>query len=517
MSNNSEFVFGKFRSFFWPIHRYELRKFLPMLAILFLVTFNYSILRNMKDALVVTASGAEVIPFIKVWAMLPGAIFMTVFFTRLSSKYSQERVFYIMISIFLACFALFVFFLYPAREYIHPQSLAHTLGKILPHGFQGLIATMCNWSYTIFYVMCELWGSVVMSVIFWGFANEVTRLHEARRFYSVLTIFSNIATILAGQVGNFFTLETGDDTWHRTMVILIFIVIGCGMLIMALFRWMNKSVLNDPSFDELHHTKRELKKKGKMSMRESFTYLSKSKYLIFIACIVVAYSLTINLVEVVWKDRLRELYPNPKDLNMYFNNLTSATGLVSTVMAIFMSRIIYKYGWTKTALITPVTMLITCIGFFTFVIFENSLGPIALTLTGMTPLMIASLFGSAQNCFSKAMKYSVFDATKEMTLIPLDHEVKLRGKAAIDGVGSRLGKSGGSLIHQGLLLTVGSLSATSPIVAVIIIGVIVAWIISVRGLGVQFADLTRDQDKILAEGEKEKEKRAAASAQVVNA
>ncbi len=508
MSEDS--IFGRFRSFFWPIHRHEMRKFLPMLAILFLVVFNYSILRNMKDALVVTTSGAEVIPFIKVWAMLPGAIFLTLLFTRLSSKYSQERVFYIMVSMFLSCFLLFTFVLYPLRDYIHPNFLAVILGDILPQGFQGLIATVCNWSYTLFYVMCELWGSMIMSVIFWGFANEVTHLHEARRFYSVFMIFSNIAAIAAGQTANYLTFGEGtvlglpiltQDAWHETMMLLILVVTVGGILMMFTFRWVNKNVLTDPCFDQLHLTKKNLKKKGKMSMKESFSYLSNSKYLLCIAFMVLSYNLTINLAEVVWKDRLRELYPEPSDLNKYLNNLTSAVGILSTLTAIFMSRIIAKYGWTKTALITPVMMLITCMGFFSFVIFEDYLGPVVLTITGLTPIVIAAFFGAAQNCFSKAMKYSVFDATKEMTFIPLEHEVKLRGKAAIDGVGSRCGKSGGSLIHQGLILFIGSLTASAPIVAVIIIGVIVGWIYSLRSLGAQFAEMTMSEDKSLAQGE----------------
>ncbi len=101
MSPSLDKEFGSIRSFLWPIHRYELRKLVPMLLMLFLICFNYSILRNMKDALVVTASGAEVIPFIKVWVMLPTAVLLTYLFTCLSNKYSQERVFYIMITMFI--------------------------------------------------------------------------------------------------------------------------------------------------------------------------------------------------------------------------------------------------------------------------------------------------------------------------------------------------------------------------------------------------------------------------------
>ncbi|MEC7839881.1 MAG: Npt1/Npt2 family nucleotide transporter [Chlamydiota bacterium] len=488
--------FGRLRSFFWPIHRFELRKFLPMLCILFLVCFNYSILRNMKDAIVVTASGAEVIPFIKVWAMLPGAIFLTLLYTRLSTKFSQERAFYIMISLFLVSYGLFAFVLYPLREHIHPMGLTNFLNETLPVGFHGLIQTVCNWSFTLFYVMCELWGSLVMSVIFWGFANEVTKLQEARRFYSVFSIFSNIAAIAAGQAANYFAYHNASfinipigsaDAWEQTMMFLMLVVIGAGIAMMVIFRWMNKNVLTDPCFDELHRNKRESKKKGKLSIRDSLSFLKSSKYVMCIAVMVLGYNLSINLAEVVWKDRLRVLYPDPVDFNNFLNNLTSSVGVVSTIMALFMSRIIYKHGWTKTALITPVMLLITCVGFFSFMVFQDALGPLALTLTGLSPLLIVVYFGAVQNCFCKAMKYSVFDATKEMAFIPLEHDVKLKGKAAIDGVGSRCGKSGGSLIHQGLILLTGSLTASAPIVAVIIMVAIFGWMSSVRSLGAQFA------------------------------
>src|SRR5262249_31140984 len=93
--------FSKFRSYVWPIHRHELKKFLPMLLIFFLLTFDYNILRVMKDTVVVHArgSGAEVIPFIKVCLMFPGAILMTIVYTRLSNYFSRETVFYSMISL----------------------------------------------------------------------------------------------------------------------------------------------------------------------------------------------------------------------------------------------------------------------------------------------------------------------------------------------------------------------------------------------------------------------------------
>jgi len=104
MKQNSLSEFGTIRSFLWPIYGHEMRKFVPMLLMLFFISFNYTILRNMKDAVVVTNAGAEVIPFIKVWTLLPIAILLTVVFNKLSDFFSQENAFYMMVSGFLQRF-----------------------------------------------------------------------------------------------------------------------------------------------------------------------------------------------------------------------------------------------------------------------------------------------------------------------------------------------------------------------------------------------------------------------------
>ncbi len=69
-------------------------------------------------------------------------------------------------------------------------------------------------------------------------------------------------------------------------------------------------------------------------------------------------------------------------------------------------------------------------------------------MLGTTPLMLAVIFGMIQNIMSKSANTRFFDPTKEMAYIPLDPESKVKGKAAVDVVGARLGKSGGSFVQQ---------------------------------------------------------------------
>lgn len=499
----SDNEFSKLRAFFWPIHRHELKKVLPMMLMLFFICFNYSILRNLKDAVVVTAksSGAEVLPFIKVWVLLPMAILLTYAFTKLSNRFSQEKVFYILISGFLLFFGLFAYVFYPLQDVLHPNQFADYLEKVLPVGFKGLIMMIRNWTFTLFYVISELWGSIVLTVLFWGFANEVTKIHEARRFYGTLSVIASSAAILSGMYANSLT---DPSNWEQTMNVLIGSTLISGTLSMICYGWLNKNVLQGPEYAAFHQAKIEQRAKKRLSIRESFTYLSNSKYLLCIAALVVSYNLVINMVEIVWKDQLRQLYPSPGDYNYYMNTMTIMVGIIATTSSLFMSKLINRFGWTRTALITPMAMLITSAGFFAFMLFRYDLKDLVLYLTGTTPLAIAVFFGTAQVCISKGCKYSAFDATKEMAFIPLDHESKLRGKAAIDGVGSRLGKSGGSLIHQGLLMIFATVSSSAPYVAIILMVVIGLWIASVRSLGRQFGALTGEQETPIVVEKEEK-------------
>ncbi|HPE85457.1 MAG TPA: Npt1/Npt2 family nucleotide transporter, partial [Chlamydiales bacterium] len=192
--------FGRLRRWIWPIHRSELKKFLPLFLIYGLICFNYSLLRAAKDALVITApsSGAEAIPFIKVWAILPMAFLVTYLFTRISNRLGRDRTFYVMIGIFLTFFALFSFVIYPFKDALHPHAFADHMQSILPKGFNGMIAMVRNWTYTAFYVMSELWGTMIMTVLFWGFTNQVTKVNDAKRFYAIFGLGANLFATIGG-------------------------------------------------------------------------------------------------------------------------------------------------------------------------------------------------------------------------------------------------------------------------------------------------------------------------------
>ena len=54
------------------------------------------------------------------------------------------------------------------------------------------------WTYALFFCVAELWGPIVISVLFWTLANEVCTVQDARTIYPLMGIAANIALVVAG-------------------------------------------------------------------------------------------------------------------------------------------------------------------------------------------------------------------------------------------------------------------------------------------------------------------------------
>lgn len=479
--------FGIIRSLLWPVHRSEVKKVVSMLILLFLLCISYNVLRNLKDTIVLTAkhSGADVIPFLKVWGILPGAIAATWIYTRLCRYFSKEAVFYITISGFLAYFLLFTFVIHPNSEALHLDTLGNWLTEHLPAGFKGLIAMIRNWTFSMFYIISELWAVVVLAILYWGFTNDITEVSQAKRTYGILNIGSNMAPILGGGIGILCASvisSSTENTWEHTLSNTTLTLTALGSVSMLLFYWINRKVVVRKD-EGSSHDAAPVKEKTRLSVRESIKYISKSKYLLCLAFIVLGYNISINITDVLWKKQLTSFFTDSNQMLIHMNMITVGTGVVATFCGCLFSLMVNRLGWTFVAILTPLIMSVLAIGFFIFLFYGDMLSAVTVAIFGTTPFALTVYFGSLQNCLSKAGKYSVFDASKELAFLPLDSDSKLKGKAAIDGLGSGIGKSGASLTYQGLMLLLGGLSASTPYVSAILIVVFIIWIISVVKLG----------------------------------
>jgi len=197
------------------------------------------------------------------------------------------------------------------------------------------------------------------------------------------------------------------------------------------------------------------------------------------------YGISINLVEGVWKSKIKQAYPTADEYTSYMGTFQAYQGGTAIVFMLVGSNILRRVSWTVAALITPVMILITGILFFTFIVFSDTVGMWVAMFFGTGPLAMAVLVGMVQNVLSKATKYSLFDSTKEMSYIPLDDELKSKGKAAVDVVGGRFGKAGGGVIQSTVFLLIPSytFAEATPFFAVIFFLSVLLWIAAARALG----------------------------------
>lgn len=88
--------------------------------------------------------------------------------------------------------------------------------------------------------------------------------------------------------------------------------------------------------------------------------------------------------------------------------------------------------------------------------------------------------------------------------------MQVKGKAAIDVVCNPLGKSGGALIQQFMILSFGSLANSTPYLGGVLLVIVLAWLGAAKSLDTQFTTLRREEEL-----DKEMERAAAVKIPVV--
>lgn len=491
--------FTGMRKIFWPVQGFEVKKVLPMGLMMFCVLFNYTILRDVKDSLVVTNCGAEAISFIKLYGTLPFAIVLMGIYAKLSTVLSKPQLFNAMMGIFIVFFAIFGFVLFPLRDSIHmsPENLALWQAEYVRLTF--VLPLLANWAYSLFYIFAELWGTVGLSVLFWQFANETTRITEAKRFYPLFGLIGNVGLLCSGYllvfVTGYFKHLPPMERWAISLKwIIVALLVSCCM-ILYLYHWVRRNVMTDSRlYSPEDAAGASKKKKVKLSFGDSLKVVFGSKYLMYLAIIVLGYGVAINLVEVTWKSQMKLQFSNESDYTSAMGYFSMTTGFITIILMVAGANILRRFGWFTGAMVTPMMMLITGALFFSFIVFREEASPLLLVL-GVTPVLMAVIIGWIQNVLTKGTKYSLFDPTKEMAYIPLPDDLRTQGKAAVDGVGGRLGKSGGGIVQQVLLLSVAGATQISlaPYIGGILMLIVIAWLYSVVKLNKEFQALSHEQ------------------------
>ena len=471
------------------------QKVFPLGIIFFGASFNLAVLHSLKDAIMVTTAGAETLPYLASLVVLPASIAFFLLYGRMVEVLPSRTVFYAAIAPLVGFYAFFAAVLYPAHSYLHFNGLVDMTAAWVPTGLLGLIKVAQYWTFSLFYCAAELWGSVVISVLFWSLANEVCTVAEAKSVYPLMGIAANVALVLSGSFVKFVNKlpMVAEGSTQAMLNSLVGGIIAMTAAMMASKAILDRFVIGPYcSLDPSTATKATAEKKKKGNLSDSLNIIKSSPKISSLAVLVVSYGISHRLFEFSWKGALRTLYPTAQGYQGVLADVAIATGY-ATIAFMLLGKFVFQHlGWRAAASATPTAMFISGGAFFglsvaaSFGISVGGLSPTAMAFAGVAA-------GALTQVFARSAKFSLFDPAKEMVYIEMSKEEKSKGKAAVDLLGSQIGKSGGAWITQLLLLLTGSLTASLPIVSVAFLGVIGAWLAAVGKL-----------NKLLQEYEEEK-------------
>ncbi len=453
-----------------------------------------NLIRALKDSIVNTMIGTETIAFLKFWGVMPAAFLVTIIYVKLVNSFRSETIFYLIISFFLVFFALFAFYIFPNHTHLHLSAdKANQLITAYPN-FKWFILLLSNWSFSLFYVIAELWPNAIFALLFWQFVNSVTTVEESARFYPLFGLLGQTGLYISGQ---FLTNLAGISEYfiHKfalpsashnsiSVQIVLSLVLALGVLALFAFFTLNHKILNA----EVVHSLRFKVKKRQIGVMDSIKMIFSSRYIMLIAILLTCYGLAINLVEGPWKKSAALIYKTPTEFASFVGSYLSYTGIFTLLFVLVGSNIIRRLGWFAGAVITPIIVFVTGMLFFLVANFP-SLNALTLMLFVIgDPSLMAIYIGIINNVLSKSSKYVLFDSTKEMSYVPLDEDLKTKGKAAVDMTGIKLGKSTSALLQSLIFIIVPSATYKSISIYLMIIfaAICIIWLWAVKELAKEY-------------------------------
>lgn len=451
------------------------RKFISLGWMLFFIAVNYVILRDMKTTLLITATDIGTLTFVKLYLSLPVYLMSGILYVLLCHIVSREKLFYVILIPFLIFFAAFALFIYP-----NPQ-----ISK------NGIV---------VFYLLAELWGPVILTVLFWQFANEIMSVKEAKKVYILLGLFPTVGMIVGSLIITHYSQATegfpSEEAIGITLNYLMAVLTICGIATLAVYYWMTKKVLNDPRI--YTPTPQVSTEKGSpLSFMKSLENIFKSPYLWLIIGIIFASTVWSNIIQIIWKGQFWVFYPTKNDYNAIMGTLSVTAGSLGIAFMFIEYIVLARCRWITAALVPAILTFIMGLIFLGLILYADGKDP-------LMPFMGTSLSKAIVWIGNLSVRIpqisSLFAVTLLIAYIPLDQDIKTKGRAVVEIIFARIIISIGYFLGTQLLMTGGFSSGVRnytniiPWVALVLIALMTLWILCVKALSKRFEALVSENE-----------------------
>lgn len=129
-------------------------------------------------------------------------------------------------------------------------------------------------------------GFIQWIKLHWFCRVQITTVDEAKQFYPLFGLGANVALIFSGRTVKYFSevrsnLPPGVDGWAYSLKGMMGLVVVLGLVIAAIYWWVNQFVLNDPSLP-----KAEARKKVWKFVSNNFLHIKVKSWIVRIFVVV---------------------------------------------------------------------------------------------------------------------------------------------------------------------------------------------------------------------------------------
>lgn len=504
-----------------PIER---KKFFLMALQFFFICFIYAVLRELKDTFTLSRQLPASIAVLKLAYVPPVSIIASTIIQKLLTFTNNKNILMVLLVGYAIYFFSYGLIILPLQEKLEPSTFLagdkFSDEKMVFFGVQSssaLVVTVTCWTSTLHFIASEIWGSAILSLLFLSFANDVCPFKQYIRFMPLFYIFSNLALIFSFATIQAYTAYNKTLSYAGTQWLLrsFFCFLGVLSIFTIVFgSILSNTVLNKPLY--IIEGDKKKKKKAKMSFTEGIKLMFKSKLVLAICGMTLAYNVGTNMLESCYKTALGVWGSSGANTDaasiMSFLSYTQVIVGAAVILLLItpFSSLIQKFGWLVLGLMPPIAAAIGFFSVFCFAIYNTSLMGTNFTFLNnlfftddlddgrknsllkyevFTGLIFASLF--------KIAKYAAFDIAKETISMRINVKYRARFKGIYDGVCGKLGKAGGALLQLicNQIANTTDIRNSSLLYLIISCFIVLIWVLVVAYLAVKYDEsIKNDKD-----------------------
>ena len=287
--------------------------------------------------------------------------------------------------------------------------------------------------------------AVVMIELFWTYTNDVVTPEEANRLYGIIGLGGILGGAFGGASVDVCVRAVGQENFLLVAAGAVVVCAGIGSLAERVLRPAPRP--------------RPKKVDGAVaSALEGVHEVARSRYLMLLLGVVVAYEFTATLIDFGVNVVFEHAHLGATELARMYGRL----GWIASLVAIFAQLVLVPLllPSKRLALLVPPVVLFAGVAFV-----------VALPVLATAVIMVS---------IDRGLNYSIQQATRESLYVPLNDTQKYKGKAFIDMFVDHAAKALASLLLLGLI----AMSSASPRVALLVSCVSTgAWIVCAHRLG----------------------------------